>query len=106
MSKNSNNVIFTRAQVIREAKIRLNTSGLDLTPKAKNRVLEEIDTLGTKVFDYCKTFITPEQKYVEELRRIEREGSQCEFTAAMMLLESALWLIKIKYEQLKEVLGE
>lgn len=106
MSQNSNNVIFTRAQVIKEAKARLRLGDLNLTPKEKNRANQNIDLIGTRVFDYSKRFTNPEQAYVDELRRIEREEGKDNFAAAMCLLESALWLIKIKYEQLKEVLGE
>lgn len=107
MSKNSNNVIFTRLQIIGEAKARLRVGNFpNLSFNQKSAVNQYIEMIGTEVFNHCKHFANPEQIYVEELRRIEREGSVVEFMAANLLLESALWLIKIKYEYLKEILGE
>lgn len=107
MSKNSNNVIFTRAQVVAEARIRLRVGGYQhLTPEAKSKTYQLIDTMGTEVFNYCKTFANPEKMFVEELHRIMAQESVDKFPAAHCLQESAMWLIKIKYEQLKEVLGE
>lgn len=106
MSKNSNNVIFTRHEAIADAHARLRCSGLNITPRQKSVTFAQINNIGTKVFDQAKHHSEPEKFYVEELRRIQREGTVEEFTAANMLLEAVLKLIYDKYHQLKEILGE